>query len=138
MTQRRSQHGSASIELVLLTPVIVGLLLVVVAFGRIQNARADVEAAARAAARAASIERDAPSARVAGERAAFMEFDGGRFHCQTLRFDIDTAVFAADSLVTATVSCGVALSDVSGMGIPGHHTITATFSEPLDRYRGTR
>ena len=55
-----------------------------------------------------------------------------------LSFDIDTAAFTADSVVTATVSCGVALGDVTGMGIPGHHVVTATFSEPIDRYRGTR
>ena len=135
---RRGESGSVSIELVLLTPVLVGLLLLVVAFGRIQNARADVEAAARAAARAASTTRDATSARVAGERAAFMEFDGGRFRCDALAFDIDTTTFAADAAVTATVSCDVSLDDVSGMGIPGHHTITASFTEPLDRFRGTR
>jgi len=138
MTCPRGESGSVSIELVLLTPVLVGLLLLVVAFGRIQNARADVEAAARAAARAASTTRDATSARVAGERAAFMEFDGGRFRCETLAFDIDTSTFAADAAVTATVSCDVSLGDVSGMGIPGHHTITASFTEPLDRFRGTR
>ena len=138
MTRRHSERGSVSIELVLLTPVLVVLLLLVVAFGRVQNARADVEAAARAAARAASTTRDASSARAAGERAAFMEFDGGRFRCDTLTFDIDTAAFSADGVVATTVSCRVALGDVSGMGIPGHHTITATFSEPLDRFRGTR
>lgn len=138
MIRRRCERGSASVELVLLTPIVVGLLLLVVAFGRLQNARGDVEAAARAAARAASIERDAASARAAGERAAFMEFDGGRYRCGPLRFDIDTAEFNADAAVTATVSCGVSLRDVAGMGLPGQHTITARFTEPLDRYRGTR
>ena len=138
MTPDVAERGSVSIELVLLTPVLVAMLLLVVAFGRIQNARADVEAAARAAARAASTQRDATSARAAGERAAFMEFDGGRFDCGTITFDIDTAAFTADSVVTATVSCGVALGDVTGMGIPGHHVVAATFSEPVDRYRGTR
>lgn len=138
MIRAGRERGSASIELVLLTPVLVGLLLLVVAFGRIQNASADVEAAARAAARASSTARDATSARAAGERAAFMEFDRSGFRCATVSFDIDTARFTADAAVTATVSCGVALGDVSGMGIPGRHTITAEFTEPLDRFRGTR
>jgi Flp pilus assembly protein TadG len=52
------ERGSVSIELVLLTPVLVAMLLLVVAFGRIQNARADVEAAARAAARVDTTRRD--------------------------------------------------------------------------------
>ena len=67
-----------------------------------------------------------------------MEFDRSGFRCDTVSFDIDTARFTADAAVTATVSCGVVLGDVSGMGIPGRHTITAVFSEPLDRFRGTR
>lgn len=65
-----------------------------------------------------------------------MEFDGGRFRCDTLALNIDTTTFAVDSAVTATVA--VSLGDVSSMGIPGHHTITASFTEPLDRFRGTR
>ena len=138
MSRRGDERGSASIELVLLTPVLVGMLLLVVAFGRLQNARADVEAAARSAARAAATQRNPVAAQRAGERAAFMEFDGGRYRCDPLTFAIDTAQFTADSVVAATVSCNVALGDVSGMGIPGSHTITATFSEPLDRFRGTR
>ena len=62
-----------------------------------------------------------------------MEFDRSGFRCDTVSFDIDTARFTADAAVTATVSCGVVLGDVSGMGIPGRHTITAVFTEPLDR-----
>lgn len=132
------ERGSVSVELVLITPVLVGLLCLTVAFGRIQNARADVEAASRAAARAASVERNAPAARIAGERAAAAELDAGGYRCDSLRVDVDTTGFAADASVTASVSCTVHLSDVTGMGIPSSHTLTARFSEPIDRYRGTR
>ena len=136
--RHRGERGSVSVELVLLTPVLVGLLCLTVAFGRIQNARADVEAASRAAARAASIERSAPAARVAGERAAAAELDSSGYRCDALRVDVDTTGFAADASVATTVSCTVRLSDVTGMGIPSSHTLTGRFSEPIDRYRGTR
>ena len=86
--RHRGERGSVSVELVLLTPVLVGLLCLTVAFGRIQNARADVEAASRAAARAASIERSAPAARVAGERAATAELDSSGYRCDALRVDV--------------------------------------------------
>lgn len=134
----RDQRGSVSVELVLLTPVLVALLCLTVALGRIQNARADVEAASRAAARAASIERSSWSARAAGLSAAIDEMDTSGYRCQDLRVDLDTAGFAADTIVTATVSCTVHLSDVTGMGIPTSHILVGRFSEPVDRYRGTR
>ena len=37
--------------------------------------------------------------------------------------------------VSATVSCTVPLSDLALPGLPGSHTITATFDSPLDVYR---
>ena len=136
--RRRDERGSASVELVLLTPVLVGLLCLTVAFGRVQSARGDIEASARDAARAASLERTAVSARVAGERAARAGLNAAGYSCQPLTVDIDTRGFAADAVVTATVTCTLRLSDVTSMGIPTSRTITARFSESIDRYRGTR
>jgi Flp pilus assembly protein TadG len=135
---RRNERGSVSVELVLLTPVLVGLMCLTVAFGRLQSARADVEAASRAAARAASFERTAPAARVAGQRAALAELDAGGYRCSSLVVSIDTGTFAPDATVGATVSCTVQLADVTGMGLPSSHTMSATFNEPIDRFRGTR
>lgn len=135
---RTGERASTSVELVLLTPVLVGLLLLTVAFGRIQNARADIEAASRNAARAASLERSAPAARFAGEGAAVAELDASGYDCTSRHIDVDTTGFAPDATVTVTVACKVALADVTGMGIPASLTLVAQFSEPLDRFRGTR
>jgi Flp pilus assembly protein TadG len=135
---RTAERGSTSVELVLLTPVLVGLLLLTVAFGRVQNARADIEAASRTAARAASLERSAPAATFAGEQAAAAELDASGYDCTSQRIDVDTSGFAPDALVTVTVACTVDLADVTGMGIPTSRTLVAQFSEPLDRFRGTR
>jgi len=133
-----AERGSASVELVLLTPVLVGLLCLTVAFGRIQGARSDIESAARVAARTASTQRDATAARTAGQNAASAELDGGGYRCGSLEVDIDTVDVTAGATVTATVECTVGLGDVTGMGIPSTHTFSAVFTEPLDRYRGTR
>jgi len=134
----RNERGSASVELVLLTPVLVGLLCLTVAFGRIQSARAHIEASARDAARAASLERTAGGARVAGERAASAGLNASGYSCQPLNVAVDTTGFGADATVSATVTCTLSLADVTGMGIPSSRTLTAQFSEPIDRYRGTR
>ncbi len=136
--RQRNERGSASVELVLLTPVLVGLLCLTVAIGRVQSARADIEASARDAARAASLERTAVDARAAGEQAARAGLDAGGYSCLPLTVSVNTAGFAADATVTATVTCTLRLSDVTGMGIPTTRTLTARFSEPIDRYRGTR
>lgn len=136
--RQRNERGSASVELVLLTPVLVGLLCLTVAFGRVQSARADIEASARDAARAASLERTAVGARAAGEQAARAGLDAGGYTCLPLTLDVNTAGFAADATVTATVTCTLRLSDITGMGIPTSRTLTARFTEPIDRYRGTR
>ncbi|MCZ7537753.1 MAG: pilus assembly protein [Acidimicrobiia bacterium] len=138
MSCRRHERGSASIELVLLTPVLVGLLLLVVAFGRIQNARADVEAAARGRRLVLRQRPVMPHRLELQENAAFMEFDRSGFRCDTVNFDVDTARFTADAAVTATVSCGVALGDVSGMGHsrpPHDHSRVHRTARPLP---GTR
>ena len=68
--RRRGETGSAAVELTLLTPLFVLFLLLVVAAGRMATARADVDGAARDAARAASDARDAASADRASREAA--------------------------------------------------------------------
>ena len=134
----RTERGSASVELVLLTPVLVGMLCLVAAFGRVQNAHADIDAAARDAARAASIERTPTAARLAGERAAMAGLNAEGYRCDPLVVAVDTAGFAADAVVDVTIACSLRLSEVTGMGIPASTTLTARFSEPIDRFRGTR
>lgn len=134
----RTERGSASVELVLLTPVLVGMLCLVAAFGRVQNAHADIDAAARDAARAASIERTPMAARLAGERAAVAGLNAEGYRCDPLVVAVDTAGFAAGATVNVTAACTLRLSEVTGMGIPAAATLTARFSEPVDRFRGTR
>ena len=136
--RRRTERGSASVELVLLAPVLVGMLCLVAALGRVQNAHADIDAAVRDAARAASIERTASAAQLSGERAALAGLNADGYRCAPLSVDVDTTGFAADAEVNVTATCTLRLSEVTGMGIRTSTTITSRFSEPIDRFRGTR
>lgn len=129
-------EGSASLELVLLTPAIVLLLLLVVMGGRYAQARADVDAAARDAARAGSIARGTDSAVTGGEAAARARLQEGGVTCRTLTVVLDTADFRAGGSVTASVSCIVDLGDLTGLKLPASRTFTASFTEPVDVYRG--
>ena len=134
----RRDRGSAATELVLLTPALVAMLLLVVMGGRYAQARADVDAAARDAARAGSIARGPDSAAADGEDAARARLHEGDVTCRTLNVVLDTAEFRAGGSVTATVSCTVDLGDLTGLALPTSRTFTASFTEPVDVYRGTQ
>lgn len=131
----RREQGSAAVELVLLTPVLVVLLLFVVAVGRLAATRGDVDAAARDAARAASMARGPDSARSDGEAAARQRLDEGGVTCPTLEVQLSTGDFRPGGTVAATVSCAVDLADLTMLGVPGTRRISATFAEPIDQYR---
>jgi Flp pilus assembly protein TadG len=133
----RRDRGSAATELVLLTPLLVAMLLLVVMGGRYAQARADVDAAARDAARAGSIARGPDSASADGSEAARARLHEGDVTCRTLDVVVDTAGFRAGGSVTATVTCTVDLGDLTGLNLPSSRTFAASFTEPVDTYRGT-
>ncbi|MDH6710908.1 Flp pilus assembly protein TadG [Kitasatospora sp. MAA19] len=138
--RRRGDRGSVSLELAILAPVIFGMLLVIVAAGRVHLAHNVVDAAARNAARAASLERDAASARAAGTRVAQQTFQDQGLTCSGLSVTVPTSGFQAPlgtpSSVTVTVRCTVALADVALPGLPGSTTASGSFTSAIDAYRG--
>lgn len=133
---KRGDTGGASVELVILTPVILLLLLFVVAGGRLADARAKVDGAARDSARAASIARTPSRARSDGSAAAESRLTAGGVECRELQVDTDTAEFRAGGRVTSTISCSVDLGDLTLLRIPGRRTVSATATEPVDFHRG--
>ena len=134
--RRRNERGSAAIELVLVTPVLVGLLLFVVGLGRLAGANGEVQAASRDAARAAANARSPRAAQEAGTNAATATLRDRGVECRTLSVAIDAGAFRADGFVSATVACTVDLSELTTIGFPVSKTLTATFTAPVDRYRG--
>ncbi|MDQ3643440.1 MAG: pilus assembly protein, partial [Actinomycetota bacterium] len=86
----KDQRGAAALELVLVTPALVLLLLFVVSVGRLAQARADVDAAARDAARAASFARGPDSARDDGLAAAAARLRAGGVTCRSHGVQVDT------------------------------------------------
>ena len=67
---RRNQRGSMSLEMAVLTPVLVGCILTIAGGARIVEATDQVQATAAIAARAASLEQTAREAVTAGRSAA--------------------------------------------------------------------
>ena len=133
-----TERGSATLELVLVTPVLLLMLLFVVFLGRLAEARNDVDRAARDAARAASIARSPEDADTAGKAAAASTLQAGGVSCRQLDVVIDASQFQAGGDVAAIVTCTVDLGDVAALRVPGSETLRASFSEPVDVFRGVR
>ena len=137
---RASAHdaGNAALELVVLAPVLVLLLGLVVAAGRTSIAQGSVDAAARDAARQASIALTPGSAQAAAQSSARAALGRDGLDCDpvvvvnTSQFGVPVGEQAA---VTATVSCQVPLSDLVVPGLPGSRTLRFTFTSPLDPFR---
>lgn len=136
-SRRGRDAGSATLELVLLTPLLVLLALVVMALGRITDARVRVEDAAHQAARAASLTYDGRQTEQAATEAAAsaLSTDGPGCHTRTVR--LRHSALRPDSTVTATVTCRTQLRDLLGARLPGAVDITASSTSPVDRYRSS-
>jgi Flp pilus assembly protein TadG len=136
--RRVRERGSVTTELVILTPVLIALLLFVVGLGRLAAARSDVDAAARDAARAASLARSAEEAERAGTAAARATLTEGGVTCRRLLVDIDRSGFGAGGVARANVTCLVQLEALTGVRVPGAQTVRASFAEAVDVHRGLR
>lgn len=132
MTRRwRNDRGSASVELAILAPLVALLLGAVVLVGRVQLARADVEGAARSAARDLSIARD-PYVAADGVRASLMTtLDVGSPTCRSLSFMPDIG----PARVSVTLTCTVDLREAAVLPVPGSMSVSASASEIIDTYR---
>ncbi|WP_331717319.1 TadE/TadG family type IV pilus assembly protein [Yinghuangia sp. ASG 101] len=134
----RDERGSATVELVLLVPLLVLILLFVVAVGRFASARGLVDDAAHQAARAASLTRNATAAEQAAYDAAHAALAGAGVTCTSLAVTVDTKAFTPGGRVRVAVSCTVSLAEMSALGLPGHRTLHGEASSILDEHRGTR
>ncbi|MFH8736800.1 TadE/TadG family type IV pilus assembly protein [Streptomyces sp. NPDC017964] len=135
----RQDRGSYALETAVLAPVLIAILGLMIAFGRITDADGAVDSAAHAAARAASLERDAGTAQTKAQDAVTRSLSGEGITCQTSNVAIDTSGYATDvgetATVTASISCTANLSDIALPGLPGAKTLSASWTSPIDTYR---
>ena len=140
--QRRrlaADDGNAALELLILAPVILALIGLVIAAGRTSVAQGSVDAAAREAARQASISLSPAAARQAALSSANAALRADGLHCKpVVTLDLLNGFntpLGLPAQVSASVSCTVRLSDLLVPGIPGSRRLTASFTSPLDPYR---
>lgn len=131
------ERGMATVELVLLTPLALAVLAFLVIAGRLSTVSADVAAASRDAARAASLSQTYDEAVTAANRTAQASLAAKDVTCRNLTVTGgDASTFVAGGEIAITVSCDVSLGDVALPGIPGSRTVAARSAEVIDRFRG--
>ncbi len=136
--------GNAALELIILAPVLLFLLGLVIALGRVSTAENAVADAAQDAARQASLQLDPADAIAAGAASAQAALAADGLQCDP-HVAVHTnggnglpgfqAQVGQPAAVSATVTCVVSLAKIVVPGLPGSRTITETFTSPLDPYR---
>ena len=132
--RRSGDRGSLTVELVVLTPLLLALLAFVVGLGRTADARGRLTGAVRDAARAASLAPSAAAATSAARDTALADLAGAGLECLDPQVSTDTRDFLPGGTVRVTIHCALDLADLTVSGLPGHATLTADASAPLDTY----
>jgi Flp pilus assembly protein TadG len=137
---RRPGHGeggSAAVELVLVTPLLVLLMMLIVTAGRLVQARLEVASAAMQAARAASLARDPVTAATDATAVAQSALASQHLTCGGLAVSTDTGSFRPGGQVSVQVSCTVSLAGLALLHVPGAETLTSQAASPIDEFRGS-
>jgi hypothetical protein len=135
----RRDRGAVTTELVLIMPVLVAFLSLVLAAGRLTDARSDVVSAASDAARVASLQFDEDTAQAQAEAIAADTMAGEGIECQGgPRVDVDPVdAFDEGGTLHVVVECDVPADDLALLALPGGAVVTVTEEawEPIDAYR---
>jgi hypothetical protein len=132
---RQGDHGSVTVEVVLLTPVLIVAACFVVFLGRLGQARAETDELAHLAAATAATARPASTApRTAEATAHRVASQSGRL-CVAPAVTIDDDELRPGGHVTVTVTCTITMAELTPLALPGAHTLTAVEVAPVDRYR---
>jgi len=133
----RSETGSAAAELVILTPLLVLLITVMVAFGELQLAKERLAAAAQSAVQAAVLAPSTASGTAAAQTAATADLAGRTATCTGLATDVRYQLGGpgAAGRVAVTVRCRASLAGIFLPGLPGSVVLSASAAGPLDPFR---
>lgn len=131
----RCERGSATTELVLVTPLLILFVLFLVGLGRLAHARSLVDDAAAQAARAATLQYLSPGqAAATAEQTATDALANSGVACASQHSEVNTAHDRPGGTITVTLTCRVDLSTVTAAGFPGSTTLAASFTSPIDTY----
>jgi Flp pilus assembly protein TadG len=125
--------------MVLVMPVLICLLFLVIAAGRLTDAKSDVVGAASDAARVASLQDNAGAARTQAQAAATDTVSGENLNCKdgprvSTEF-LPDGRFERSATVHVEVTCTVDTRDLTYVGLPLSVTLVEDAWEPIDAHR---
>jgi Flp pilus assembly protein TadG len=127
--------GQSALELAITVPVVIVMLLVVIAFGRVTQSRQLVDEAAATASRAASLAGTPAQAESQARQSVTLTLSQAGLSCSSSQVQVGTEEFRPGGQVTVTVRCTATLTGMALTGLPGDMTLTATARTPLENYR---
>lgn len=131
---RSGDRGTSTVELVVLTPVLLAMLCLLVGLGRTADARGRLTGAVRDAARAASFAPSAAAAQIAAEDTALADLQGAGLECVDPQVSTDTSDWRPGGQVRVQIRCTLDLSALVVSGLPGRAALTTAATVPLDTY----
>jgi hypothetical protein len=139
MNRGTGDRGVVTTELVIVMPVLICFLFLVIAAGRLTDAKSDVVGAASDAARVASLQQSAGAARAQAQAAATDTVSGENLNCKDGP-QVDTEFlpsgdFERGATVHVEVTCTVNTRDLTFIGLPLSVTLFEEAWEPIDAHR---
>lgn len=133
----RSERGVVTTELVIVMPILIAFLFLLLAAGRLVDARSDIVGAAHDAARIASLQTNADDAEAQARLAARDTVSGERLNCVGGPRVTTTPypAFERGADIHVVVTCTVDTRDLTGVGLPVRVTLTGEAWERIDAYR---
>jgi Tfp pilus assembly protein FimT len=132
-------RGVVTTELVIVMPVLICFLFLVIAAGRLTDAKSDVVGAASAAARVASLQQSAGAARAQAQAAATDTVSGENLNCrdgpQVNTEFLPRGEFERGATVHVEVTCIVDTRDLTFIGLPITVRLVEEAWEPIDAHR---
>jgi hypothetical protein len=120
---------------VLVLPIAAIMAVFAIFCTRLAAMRLDLNSAASAAARAASLARTVPAAHTAATDAARANLAGHQRTCDPLVVTVDSTDFRRGGRVAVTLSCRLSTARLTGLGLPGTLTGSATAHAVIDTHR---
>jgi hypothetical protein len=139
MNRGTGDRGVVTTELVIVMPVLICFLFLVIAAGRLTDAKSDVVGAASDAARVASLQQSAGAARAQAQAAATDTVSGENLNCkdgpQVDTEFVPSGDFERGATVHVEVTCTVDTRDLTFIGLPLSVTLFEEAWEPIDAHR---
>lgn len=134
----RGERGETSLTLIGMMPVILAVLMLIIAAGRIAQAQTAVESAVSAAAREVTLGTNPGAAEAAARQTVLSTLDQRGYRCPPT-VSVDAAALrnapGEPGEARVQVQCSLDLSDVLIPGMPGSVQIDREASSPVDTYR---